>query len=37
VPEKNRRAWLEKLTREVTFGPNQPKPVKATPSPTEAK
>jgi hypothetical protein len=24
VPEKDRRVWLEKLAREVTFGPAQP-------------
>lgn len=40
VPEKGRRAWLEKLAREVTFGPEPektPKPVKESPAAAEAK
>ena len=40
VPERGRRAWLEKLAREVTFGPEPektPKPVKESPAAAEAK
>jgi hypothetical protein len=37
VPEKGRRAWLEKLTRETVFGVEPVKPRSETPSATEAK